>query len=212
MSTGGAAPSPAPASVSATIATAAGGELRLHATTWGDAAAPPLLLLHGWATCGLAWRAVAPALARDFYVVAPDNRGNGRSEREPPDLALESYASDTLRLCQALNLASSERPAVIGHSWGANIGQILASLPPPDDAAFSKFILLDPVNWAMTHAFASIVPGIIAQRRSREDMGLAPLDSADINPELALTHGTHPPASGPCVRLRSLGPCSVVSL
>jgi len=188
MSSGGAPPSPAPASVSATITTAAGGELRLHATTWGDAAAPPLILLHGWATCSLAWRAVAPALARDFYVVAPDNRGNGRSEREPPDLALESYAEDTLRLCQALNL---ERPAVIGHSWGANIGQILASLPPPDDDAFSKFILLDPVNWAMTHAFASIVPGIIAQRRSREDMGLLPLDSASITPELALTHGTH---------------------
>ena len=104
-------------------------------------------------------------------------------------LNTEKPWEEVRHFCQALNL--NGRPAVIGHSWGANIGQILASLPPPDDDAFSKFILLDPVNWAMTHAFASIVPGIIAQRRSREDMGLLPLDSADINPELALTHGTH---------------------
>ena len=41
--------------------------------------------------------------------MAPDNRGNGRSEREPPNLALESYAEDTLRLCRALGLQRPDR-------------------------------------------------------------------------------------------------------
>jgi pimeloyl-ACP methyl ester carboxylesterase len=32
----------------------------------------------------LVWRHVAPLLAaRDFHVLAPDNRGNGRSDRDP---------------------------------------------------------------------------------------------------------------------------------
>lgn len=144
------------------------GDVRLHVTTWGDRSNPPVVLLHGWATCGLAWRHVAPALAQHFFVVAPDNRGNGRSDRSPAGgFALERYAEDTLLLCRALDL---QRPAVIGHSWGANIAQILASAGHTD--AFSRFVMLDPVNWAMTHAFATIVPGIIAQRKSREEMGL----------------------------------------
>src|SRR5204863_1798620 len=38
---------------------------------------PPLLLVHGWPQTWYAWRLVMPALARDFTVVAPDQRGTG---------------------------------------------------------------------------------------------------------------------------------------
>jgi len=36
---------------------------------------PPLLLLHGYPQTHVMWHKVAPALARDFTVVAPDLRG-----------------------------------------------------------------------------------------------------------------------------------------
>ena len=49
------------------------GELRLHAVTGGYG--PPLLLVHGWPQTWYAWRLVMPALARDFQVVAVDQRG-----------------------------------------------------------------------------------------------------------------------------------------
>src|SRR5438094_2185475 len=51
------------------------GDLRLHAVTGGGG--PPLLLVHGWPQTWYAWRLVMPALARDFTVVAPDQRGTG---------------------------------------------------------------------------------------------------------------------------------------
>jgi pimeloyl-ACP methyl ester carboxylesterase len=44
--------------------------VRLHAVIGGDG--PPLLLVHGWPETWYAWRALMPALARDFEVIAVD--------------------------------------------------------------------------------------------------------------------------------------------
>ena len=51
------------------------GDVRLHAVIGGDG--PPLLLVHGWPETWYAWRLLMPALARDFKVVAVDQRGAG---------------------------------------------------------------------------------------------------------------------------------------
>jgi pimeloyl-ACP methyl ester carboxylesterase len=53
------------------------GELRLHSVIGGDG--PPLLLIHGWPGTWCYWRLVMPALAREFRVVAVDQRGIGLS-------------------------------------------------------------------------------------------------------------------------------------
>ena len=55
------------------------GGLRLHAVIGGEG--PPLLLIHGWPQTWYAWRLVMPALARDFQVVAVDQRGRGLSDK-----------------------------------------------------------------------------------------------------------------------------------
>ena len=55
------------------------GELRLHAVIGGDG--PPLLLVHGWPETWYAWRLLMPALARDFEVIAVDQRGIGLSDK-----------------------------------------------------------------------------------------------------------------------------------
>ena len=54
------------------------GDLRLHAVTGGDG--PPLLLIHGWPQFWYQFRLIMPALARDFSVVAVDQRGIGLSD------------------------------------------------------------------------------------------------------------------------------------
>ena len=56
--------------------------VRLHAVVGG--AGPPLLLVHGWPETRYAWRLLMAALARDFQVVAVDQRGMGLSD-EPED-------------------------------------------------------------------------------------------------------------------------------
>ena len=51
------------------------GDLRQHVVTGGDG--PPLLLVHGWPQTWYAWRLVMLALARDFQLIVPDQRGSG---------------------------------------------------------------------------------------------------------------------------------------
>src|ERR671938_395115 len=55
------------------------GELRLHAVIGGEGL--PLLLVHGWPENWYAWRLLMPELARDFEVVAVDQRGMGLSDK-----------------------------------------------------------------------------------------------------------------------------------
>src|SRR5215475_13315209 len=78
------------------------GELRLHAVTGG--AGPPLLLVHGWPQLWYQFRLIMPTLARDFSVVAVDQRGIGLSGK-PQD----GYDTATRSLA---------RVAVSYPSWG----------------------------------------------------------------------------------------------
>ena len=53
----------------------------INLVTGGQGA--PLLLLHGYPQTHAMWHRVAPVLARDFTVVAPDLRGYGDSGKPP---------------------------------------------------------------------------------------------------------------------------------
>ncbi|MBQ1157669.1 alpha/beta hydrolase [Streptomyces sp. A73] len=81
-------------------------------------AGQPLVLLHGWGTCGLVWRAQQEEFARDHRVVVPDWRGCGRSERPASDNTIADNAEDVLALTAALGLNA---PVLVGCSAGAAI-------------------------------------------------------------------------------------------
>jgi pimeloyl-ACP methyl ester carboxylesterase len=101
------------------------GELRQHVVTGGEG--PPLLLVHGWPQTWYAWRLVMPALARDFSVVAPDQRGCGLSGRPPGGYDTGTLAGDLVALMDALG---HRRFAVAGHDTGMWIGYALAADHP----------------------------------------------------------------------------------
>ena len=88
---------------------------------------PPLLLVHGWPQTWYAWRLVMPALARDFTVVAPDQRGCGLSSKPQDGYDTGTLASDLAALMDALG---HERFAVAGHDTGMWIGYALAADHP----------------------------------------------------------------------------------
>jgi pimeloyl-ACP methyl ester carboxylesterase len=98
------------------------GDLRLHAVTGGDG--PPLLLVHGWPQLWYAWRMLMPALARDFSVVAVDQRGIGLSDKPPDGYDTGTLASDLAALMDALG---HQRFALYGTDVGMPIAYALAA-------------------------------------------------------------------------------------
>src|SRR4051794_39488688 len=98
------------------------GEVRLHAVIGGDG--PPLLLVHGWPETWYAWRLLMPALARDFTVIAVDQRGMGLSDKPDEGYDNGTLAGDLIALMDALG---HERFAVVGHDTGMVISYALAA-------------------------------------------------------------------------------------
>jgi pimeloyl-ACP methyl ester carboxylesterase len=98
------------------------GGLRQHVVSGGDG--PPLLLMHGWPQTWYAWRLVMTALARDFTVIAPDQRGCGLSGKPEEGYDTGTLAGDLAALMDALGY---RRFAMAGHDTGMWIGYALAA-------------------------------------------------------------------------------------
>jgi pimeloyl-ACP methyl ester carboxylesterase len=101
------------------------GQLRLHAVTGGQG--PPLLLVHGWPQTWYQWRLVMPALARDFQVVAVDQRGIGLSDKPEDGYDTATLAGDLVALMDALG---HQRFALVGFDTGLLISYALAADHP----------------------------------------------------------------------------------
>jgi pimeloyl-ACP methyl ester carboxylesterase len=100
-------------------------EVRLHAVIGGDG--PPLLLVHGWPQTWYAWRMLMPALARDFQVIAVDQRGIGLSDKPADGYDTGTLASDMVALMEALG---HRRFAMYGTDVGMPIAYALAADHP----------------------------------------------------------------------------------
>ncbi|WP_170226418.1 alpha/beta fold hydrolase [Rudaeicoccus suwonensis] len=86
-----------------------------------------VLLLHGLAGCAEEWGQTIDGLRGRCRVVAPDQRGHGRSTRIPSDVSSRSYVEDAAAVIRAV----SDRPVtVIGHSMGGHTALLLAAEHP----------------------------------------------------------------------------------
>ncbi|MGH7309459.1 MAG: alpha/beta fold hydrolase [Candidatus Rokuibacteriota bacterium] len=84
-----------------------------------DAAAAPVVLVHGLASNLRLWDGVAERLhAVGHTVVAIDQRGHGRSDAPDIGYELETAVADLRALIETLGL---ERPLLVGQSWGATV-------------------------------------------------------------------------------------------
>lgn len=101
------------------------GDLSLHAVVGGSG--PPLLLVHGWPESWYAWRLLMPTLARDFEVIAVDQRGMGLSDKPADGYDTGTQAKDLIAVMEALGHG---RFAVVGHDTGFAISYALAADHP----------------------------------------------------------------------------------
>jgi pimeloyl-ACP methyl ester carboxylesterase len=124
-----------------------GNGLKLHVLeAGGDAPGRPLLLLlHGFPELAYSWRRIMPALAAEgFHVVAPDQRGYGRTTGWDPgyDSDIRSFRLSNL-VIDALGLVAAlgrrEVAAVVGHDFGSPVAALCA-LARPD--VFRKAVLM----------------------------------------------------------------------
>ena len=98
---------------------------RMAYTAFGDAAAPPVVCVHGLTRTGRDFDALASALADRFRVICPDLPGRGASEWLP-DATL--YQPPTYVQALAHLLASIGRPvAWVGTSLGGICGMLVAA-------------------------------------------------------------------------------------
>ena len=96
---------------------AGGGGIQLHLVETGNAIGRPILFIHGFSQCWLAWtRQLNSDLAHDFRLVALDMRGHGLSDKPREGYAdSKLWADDVHAAIQALHL---DRPILCGWSYG----------------------------------------------------------------------------------------------
>ena len=97
---------------------AGGGGTRLHVVETGNPQGRPILFIHGFSQCWLAWsRQLHSELAKDHRLVAMDMRGHGLSEK-PHDAYGDSrlWADDVNAVLQSLRL---EQAVLCGWSYGS---------------------------------------------------------------------------------------------
>ena len=118
-------------------------ELNLH--EWGDRDAPPVVCLHGVNAHGRRFRKLAEErLSSRFRVLAPDLRGHGFSDWEPP-WTIATHAHDVL---ETLDAAGVHRAAFVGHSFGGRLTLELAALARE---RVDRVALLDPAIQILPH-------------------------------------------------------------
>jgi pimeloyl-ACP methyl ester carboxylesterase len=132
--------------------------VELNVAIAGDPTNPPIILLHGFPESHRTWRHQIPVLARDHYVIAPDQRGFGGSSR-PEGVANytpDKPVADLLALADHLGIGPF---TLVGHDWGGAIAWMAALQNPqriarliivnaPHPLAFQRSLFDDPAQRA----------------------------------------------------------------
>jgi magnesium chelatase accessory protein len=126
--------------------------IKWHVQVMGSG--PPLLLLHGAGAATHSWRDLAPLLARDFTVIAPDLPGHGFTETPGGDgLSLPGMARGLTDLLAKLQV----RPDfAVGHSAGSAIAMRMALSGRFDGGVVSLNGALQPFPGAAGHIFPAM--------------------------------------------------------
>jgi acyl transferase domain-containing protein/acyl carrier protein/predicted alpha/beta-fold hydrolase/protein-L-isoaspartate O-methyltransferase len=130
-----AAPASASSSLAMTEQTVDVRGLPLCVCSWGPPDGPVILLLHGVLDHGAAWEPVALPLARrGFRVIAPDQRGHGRSGHVGAGGSY--YLMDFVADAGLLARQFGAKPfTLVGHSMGAAVASLLVSARPANVAS-----------------------------------------------------------------------------
>jgi pimeloyl-ACP methyl ester carboxylesterase len=87
----------------------------------------PLLLIQGLGHSHVGWRFQLEAFGARRRTIAFDNRGTGRSSKEPGPYSMEQFADDAVAVLDALGV---DQAHVVGLSMGGFVAQLVALRAP----------------------------------------------------------------------------------
>ncbi|KAB8233108.1 alpha/beta fold hydrolase [Aspergillus alliaceus] len=160
---------------------------------------PLLLLCHGFPELAFSWRKVIPPLAAaGYHVVAPDQRGFGRTtgwDTRPFDkvdlntFTLTSFVRDMVTLVHALGYTSVK--CIVGHDAGAVTAAMCALIRP--DIFTSLVLLSHPFNGSPVLPFntAYSAPGEGTGGGEKESGGTESAAGGHVHAELAALGRKH---------------------
>jgi pimeloyl-ACP methyl ester carboxylesterase len=99
-------------------------------------AGEPLILLHGGFGSADVWANQIPVFSEHYYVITPDNRGQGRTTDSDEPISYHLMSEDTIRLMDYLGINSAY---IVGWSDGGSIGLDLAIHHPERVKALVAF-------------------------------------------------------------------------
>ncbi len=126
--------------------------LRLSYWDWGNADAPPMVLVHGGRDHSRAWDRIAEAFRDDYHVVAPDLRGHGDSDWAlGSQYGLPDFIPDLVRLIEIVGGPAT----VVAHSFGGQVSTITAGTYPE---LFAAFIAIEGTSSLQPAEFPEMSP------------------------------------------------------
>ncbi len=162
----------------------------IHVRVDGPRRAPPLVLIHGFASSVRWWDRVVDALAERHRVIRVDLLGHGASEKPSEDYSMESQADLVAGVMDRLGV---ERAAVVGHSMG---GLVATALVERHRARVARLMTIGTPNdneghnpglgrrLAFTPVIGPAVKTLAPRRMVRAELERAFEPAVDVPPEL----------------------------
>ncbi|XID74697.1 alpha/beta fold hydrolase [Alkanindiges sp. WGS2144] len=97
----------------------AGNGIRLFAESWGNENNTPIILVHGYPDSHTVWQSIAGQLAEQFYVIAYDVRGAGKSSipKHIKDYKIDVLARDLAAVAD--QIIPNRQFHLAAHDWGS---------------------------------------------------------------------------------------------
>jgi len=125
-----------------------------------DNRGPPVIFLHGIPTWSFLWRGIAPAIAEDRHVIAPDLVGYGNSQRS--DDFDRSVRAQTSVLADLIAESTYDEVDLVAHDIGGGVALRYAAARPRHvrKLALSNAACFD--SWPVEFINSLGVPGVVA--------------------------------------------------
>lgn len=106
---------------------ATSGDVKIHYVTLGEG--PLLILIHGFPDYWYTWREQMPAWAKQFQVVALDQRGYNKSGQPEgvQNYTIEKLVGDVKAVVEHFK---QKQATIVGHDWGGAVAWMFAATHP----------------------------------------------------------------------------------